>query len=516
MTKGLAGGRLYTGISYLTPIWSDAHWSEQFGLPRNWPRYAHLKISTESTADRQVFLQVELEEEEIESHKQKAYKKLVQTALIPGFRRGKAPRRILERYLGAETFMQEGLEDLLEQSVSEAVEQESLDAVAPPEITEVESFDPIKFKATVPLKPVTDLGDYRAVRVPWEEPELKGEEVEEALENMRRQGTPWEPAEGRPAQVGDLVTLVARGVVPNAEADADADAEPRVFIEEEGMSFPIREGASWPVPGFAEELVGLNADTDKAFTLTVPDDHANEDLRGKDVSFTAKVSEIKEQRLPDMDDEWAKGVMDGFDTMEALRERVETDLRTQSDSRAAVDYEEQVLDALQQQATIEFAPIMVESEIDHILQDQDERMRQMGVSLADYAARTGQEPTELRESTREQAEKRVVRSLIVSELTERAGIEATEEEIDQEVERLLDAQGEDEAARKSAQELFAQDEAKDTIRRRLLARKSVDYLTAVAKGEDPADPSPAEEAEKATSERKRNPRKRTRRSKEEE
>ena len=451
-----------------------------------------MKISTESTEDRQVFLQVKLEEPEIESHKQQAYRKLVQTAMIPGFRRGKAPRTILERYLGAEAFMQEGLEDLLEKSANDAVEQENLDPVAPPEITDVESLDPITFKATVPLMPLTDLGDYRAVRVEWTEPEVKEEDVQGALDNMRRQGTPWEPAEGRSAQAGDLVTLVAKGVIPSED---NADAEPSVFLEEDGMSFPLQEGASWPVPGFAEELVGLAPETEKEFTLMVPDDNANEDLRGKTVSFTAKLTEIKEQKLPEMDDEWAKGVMDGFDTMVALREQVETDLRTQAESRASVDYEETLLDALEQQAKAEFAPVMVESEIDHMLQDQDERMRQIGMSLADYAARTGQEPTELRESMREQAEKRVVRSLIISELTEKAGIEASDDDVEGEITRLMEAQGEDEAARQSAEELFSQDAAKDTVRRRLVARKAVDYLTAIAKGENPPDPAPAKLAE---------------------
>ena len=447
-----------------------------------------MKISTESTEDRQVFLQVELEEPEIESHKQKAYRKLVQQVAIPGFRKGKAPRVILERYLGVETFMQEGLEDLLEQSADEAVAKEDLDAVGRPEITDVESLDPITFKATVPLKPLSDLGDFRSIRAPWEQPEVKDEDVQEALENVRRQGTPWEPAESRPVRDGDLVTLTVNGTVLGEDGE---DAE--TFLEEDGMSFPVQEGATWPVPGFAGQIVGLEPDADKEFSLPLPDDHPNEAIRGKEGSFTVRVSEIKAQELPEMDDEWAKGVMDGFDTMAALRERVETDLRTQAESRAAVDYEEQVLDALQQQATLEFPPIMVETEIDHMLQDQDERMRQIGVSLADYAARTGQEPMELREAMREQAEKRVARSLLVSELTEQTGIEAEETDVDAEIERLLDSQGEDEAARQSTAEFFAQEAARDTVRRRLVARKAVEYLTAVAKGEEPPDPAPAEQ-----------------------
>ena len=162
-----------------------------------------MKITTEDMPDRQIGLLIELEEAEIEDHKQRAYRRLVQRYVIPGFRKGKAPRVILERHIGAETLIQEDIEALLEKSIADAVEQQELEPIARPQVTDVESLDPITFRATVALRPEVELGDYNSIRVEWEESEVTDEQVEEVLDNLRRQGAPWEPTD-RPVQYGDL------------------------------------------------------------------------------------------------------------------------------------------------------------------------------------------------------------------------------------------------------------------------------------------------------------------------
>ncbi|MDA1096537.1 MAG: trigger factor [Chloroflexi bacterium] len=452
-----------------------------------------MKVATEATTNRQVLLEIELDAPEIEEHKQRAYRKLVQRTVVPGFRKGKAPRTILERYLGAEALVQEDLEELLERMMTQAVEQEKLVTVARPEITEVASLEPLLFKVTVALTPTVDLGDYRSIRLPWEPPTVAPADVEEALENMRRQGTPWEPA-ARAIRLGDLVTLDARGVVMVADESLDesGDEPPtgdgqreRTFFDQTGMNYPVEGGATWPVLGFSEALVGLTIEGTKTFALRTPDDFGVADLAGKDVTFTVTVHEVKEQLLPQMDDEWAKGVLEGFDSVGELREKVQADLAAQRETQAKMDYEEASLAALEAMASTEFAPIMVESEIDHMLQDEDERMRQMGVSLAAYAQSMGQDPSAFRDAMREPAERRIVRSLLVSELSELEGAEVDEADIATEVERLIETQPEGEA-RESARQLFVQGPAADTVRRRLLARNTVGRLAAIARGEDPA------------------------------
>ena len=468
--------------------------------------------------DRQVGLLIELEEAEIEDHKQRAYRRLVQQYVIPGFRKGKAPRRILENHIGAETLIQDDIEGLLERSVADAVEQQQIEAIARPQVTDLESIDPITFRATVALRPEVELGDYEAIRVEWEEPEVTDEQVEEVLDNLRRQGAPWEPAE-RPVQFGDLLTVDMTGYVdeePEDEAESeDSDAEPdetdsesdandgaesagepevpgrRVFVEETGISYMAQEGVTYPAPGVPEQLVGMTAEETREFTITVPDDFTMRDLNGKEAHFTVTVREVKEQNLPEMDDEWAQGVEgfgdDTFETVDALRERIQSDLTERTDTQARAEYEENILEQFAEVATVTYPPIVVDMEVDRILQDQDEQMRGMGMSLAGYAQATGQDVDALRDSVRPQAEQRVLRGLLINDLAEKAGIEATDEEINEDIAQVVDAQ-QDEAAQAQARQVFESEAARESVQRRIVARKTMDMLVEIARRErDEAD-----------------------------
>ncbi len=478
-----------------------------------------MKITTEDMPDRQVGLLIELEEAEIEDHKQRAYRRLVQRYVIPGFRRGKAPRVILERHIGAETLIQDDIEGLLERSVADAVEQQELEPIAQPQVTDLESLDPITFRATVALRPEVELGDYESIRVDWEEPEVTDEQVEEVLNNLRRQGAPWEPVE-RPVQLGDLLTVDMRGYVdedPEEEAesedggdeDADAESEPsaeaepesddsddsesepevpgrRTFVEETGISYMVQEGVTYPAPGVPEQLVGMSAEETKEFTISVPDDFTVRNLNGKDAHFTVTVREVKEQNLPDLDDEWAQGVEgfgdDEFETVDALRDRIRSDLTERTEAQTRAEYEENILEKFAEAATVTYPPIVVDLEIDRILQDQDEQMRGMGMSLAAYAQTTGQGVEQLRDSVRPQAEQRVLRGLLITNLAESRDIEASDEEIDEDIAQVVGAQ-QDEAAQEQARQVFESEAARDSVQRRIVARKTMDMLVEIARGE---------------------------------
>ena len=480
-----------------------------------------MKITTEDMPDRQIGLLIELEEAEIEDHKQRAYRRLVQRYVIPGFRRGKAPRMILERHIGAETLIQDDIEGLLERSVADAVEQQELEPIARPQVTDLESLDPITFRATVALRPEVELGDYESIRVDWEEPEVTEEQVEEVLNNLRRQGSPWEPVE-RAVQLGDLLTVDMHGYVdedpeeateseddaeaeseeqpePVDEADADvesgdsdhSESEPdvpgrRVFVEETGISYMVQEGVTYPAPGVPEQLVGMNAEDTKEFTISVPDDFTIRNLNGKEAHFTVTVREVKEQNLPELDDEWAQGVEgfgdDEFETVEALRERIQSDLTERTNAQARADYEENILEKFAEVATVTYPPIIIDLEIDRILQDQDEQMRGMGMSLAAYVQTTGQDVDTLRDSVRPQAEQRVLRGLLITNLAESKDIEASDEEIDGDIAEVVGAQ-QDEATQEQARQVFESEAARESVQRRIVARKTMDMLVEIARGE---------------------------------
>lgn len=498
-----------------------------------------MKITTEDMPDRQIGLLIELEEAEIEDHKQRAYRRLVQQYVIPGFRKGKTPRVILERHIGTETFIQDDIEGLLERSVADAVEQQELEPIGQPQVTDLESLNPIRFRATVSLSPEVELGDYESIRVDWEEPEVTEEQIEEVLNNLRRQGTPWEPAE-RPVQLGDLLTVDMRGYVdedpedaaesedggdddadaesePTAEADSesesdnsdDSEGEPdvpgrRTFVEETGISYMVQEGVTYPAPGVPEQLVGMSAEETREFTVSVPDDFTIRNLNGKDAHFTVTVREVKEQNLPDLDDEWAQGVEgfgdDEFETVDALRERIRSDLTERTEVQARAEYEENILEKFAEVAMVTYPPIVVDMEIDRILQEQDEQMRGMGMSLAAYIQTTGQDVEQLRDSVRPQAEQRILRGLLITDLATAAGIEASDEEVDADITELIGAQP-DEAMQEQARQVFESEAARETVHRRIVARKTLDMLIEIARGERDRSEGAAEtEAEADTDE----------------
>ncbi len=452
-----------------------------------------MKITTEDMHDRQIGLLIELEDAEIEQHKQRAYQRLVQRYAIPGFRKGKAPRAILERHIGADTLVQDDIEALLDRSIAEAVEQQDLAPIARPQVTDLESLDPITFRATVALSPEVELGDYSSIRIDWEEPHVTDEQVEEVLENLRRQGAPWEPA-ARPVQFGDLLTIDAHGYVDEeaeAESEGDDDAADdasgrRVFVEEAGISYLAQEGVTYPAPGFPDQLAGMNAGETREFTISVPDDFTIRNLNGKEAHFTVTVREVKEQILPDADDEWAKSLEgfgeDTFETVNALQGRIRSDLIERAQSQARADYEENVLERFAEIATVVYPPIVLDMEIDRILQDQDQQMRGMGMSLAAYAQSTDQSVDALRDAVRPQAEQRVLRGLLITDLAEKAGVEASGEEIDEDVAQVIASQP-DEAAQEQARQVFASEAARETVERRIVARKTMDMLVEITRGQ---------------------------------
>ncbi len=469
-----------------------------------------MKITTEDMPDRQIGLVIELEEAEIEDHKQRAYRRLVQRYVIPGFRKGKTPRAILERHIGTETLLQDDMEGLLERSVADAVEKQELEPIAPPQVTDVESINPVRFRATISLRPEVELGDYESLRVDWEEPEVTDEQIEDVLTNLRRQGSPWEPVE-RDVQLGDLLTVDMHGYVDEdpedaAETDdddadaesesesddsADSESEPevpgrRVFVEETGISYMVQEGVTYPAPGVPEELVGMSAEETKEFTISVPDDFTVRNLNGKDAHFTVTVREVKEQNLPELDDEWAQGVEgfgdDEFETVEALRDRIRSDLTERTEAQARAEYEENILDKFAEAATVTYPPIVVDLEIDRILQDQDQQMRGMGMSLTAYMQTTGQDVEQLRDSVRPQAEQRILRGLLITNLAESKGIEASDEEINGDIAEVVGAQ-QDEATQEQARQVFESEAARESVQRRIVARKTMDMLVEIARGE---------------------------------
>lgn len=439
-----------------------------------------MKVSTEQTENSQVVLDVEAEPEEVEHSLEEAYRRLVKRADVPGFRRGKAPREMLERYIGREALLEEALELLVPQLLSQAIEEQGIDVIAQPEI-EITQTDPVTFKATVQVRPTVELGDYRELSIAVDQVEVAEEEVNKVIEQIRYQHAPWEPAE-RPIKFGDLVTIDVTGSMagrftPTVSGQSGADDS---LLDKRDLQFEVLQGLPFPVPGFAEELEGLEKGQEKEFAISLPTDYGTSELAGKECRFKVLVSEIKEKKLPELNDEFAKSIGDGFETLGALRERIASNLRLMAEDEARRRHEEKVIDAVVELSKVESPPLLVERDIDRLIAEQEMELRESRISLKDYLRSRRKTEEELKEELRPIATKRVTQSLVLAKVVEAEGIEVTDEEIDSEVEALAQGAGEQgEELRK----FFNSPAARRSLEERLLSIKTVKRLVELASGE---------------------------------
>lgn len=436
-----------------------------------------MKVSQGEKSQGQLVLSIEVEEPEIEEHLDKVYKRLVRQANIPGFRKGKAPRSVVERFVGRDSLMEEAMETLLPQVTSQAIVEQELDVVAPPQV-KVMTQDPLTVEATVALRPIVDLGEYREIRVEPEVVDVTPEEVDEMLQAMRGQSGTWEPVE-RPVELGDLITMDVKGEV---------DGEP--VVEDNGVDYILTGESRNPLPGFAENLVGGNIGAELVFTLPFPDDYSDPDMIGKECQFTAVLAEVKERKLPEPDDEFAQSLNMGTDTMEALMERLRTDLEQNNQKAADRRYEELAVSALVEAAQVELPPLLVEEEVNHVLSDQAEALRRQQLSMEAYLSTVGKSLEQLQEEVRPMAAERLIRGLTLQALRDQEGVDVTLEEIEAEVDTLVSGST---TGAESLKQMLSSDESQDSIRHVLLNRKTLARLADIAKGEASTEASPTEQ-----------------------
>lgn len=439
-----------------------------------------MKVSTQRLPDSQVMLELEVEDERVQLALESTYRRLAKRVKVPGFRPGKAPRAVLERHLGEDTIRHEAIDELMPQLYREALEQEDIHAIDRAEY-ELVTEQPLVAKFTVPIRPTVELGDYTSLRVPRTPVVVDPERAQEALEGLRHRYATLEPAE-RPIQWGDVVHANVQGAVGGTP-----------FVQEEDAQFQLQEGRHISFPGFAEALLGREKGPPFEFEVTVPEELPDERLRGKQARYTVEVKEVKQEVLPELGDEFARQVGEGFPSLQELRSRVEADLREALEREAQHEYEDEVLDALAGRANVEYPAVLVEREIDRIVQEQagvgrtQTRGRGTGKSAREeldrYLQQAGKSEEELRAELRPMADTRVRRSLVLSELAEAEHIDVTDAEVEEELNRLTASVSgpEDEVRR-----LFSSESAKESMRRSLMTRKTLARLVEVTSTGEPA------------------------------
>jgi len=438
-----------------------------------------VNVTRESSNPTEVTLNILMDSDDEEPFINRSYRRLVSRIQIPGFRPGKAPRAIVERHVGRAALVQEALEFMIPETLDQVLKDQDIQAFVEPEL-EILEVEPVSFKAVVPLEPAVDLGDFRLIRLEREPVEITQAGVDEVIEQLRFEAGPWEPVE-RPAQFGDLLSLDISGTILGEQA-----------ISNQGIDFIPQQDNQLPMPGFSIYLEGAVEGQEKEFTLTVPDDHRQTEYAGQECRFRVKVLSIKEKRLPDLDDEFAKGIRDGYESLEALRSDVEERLTKDAETASLRQLEQNSLDELLKIAQVQASGLIYQRELDQMHQEQERRLESQRVDMDTYLSFIGNTHEEWLDQLRPQAEQRLNTFLVMRKLAEEEGIDVEPEEIQSEIDSTASSSGD---SAESVRTALSTDSARDSIRSSLLSRKVMERLVEIVQGQEKSVAEPEDSPE---------------------
>ena len=418
---------------------------------------SELSVDVEHQPGSQVRLRVEAPPDEVDAAIAASLRRLSSRVRVAGFRPGKAPAAIVERMLGWDAVRQETIEHLVPDLYQRALEQTGVEPVADPEldVDTVERDKPLKFTATVTVKPEVELGDYLSLRVPVEHTEITDERVAETIEDVRRRHAELVEVQ-RPAQVGDVL----RAVLVMRRGD-------EVLSGEDANERDLELDRETVIPEIVDGIIGLSAGEQRTFEATLPQDYRREELRGATVTIDVDVHAVRERKLPPLDDSLA--TLDGHGS--SLAELREHQRETLVNAAAISDqelHEQRALDALRESARVDVPEAMIEREIERQLADLEYRLSAIGIPLDKYLELSGQSVERLRGERRDAAAQRVRLELALDALAAAEGLEVDESQVQREVQRISDGRKVDAARRRRLQDIARRDLVRQAAGQRLL------------------------------------------------
>lgn len=381
---------------------------------------------------------------------------------IPGFRKGKAPRKMLEAQYGEGIFFEDALNDLLAEEYPKAIEELALEVVDRPDVDvkEMEKGQDIVVEAKVTVKPEVTIADYKGVEVEKVEANVTDEDVAAELEKTREMNGRLVVVEDRAVEDGDTTIIDFNGTV-------DGEA----FEGGSGDNFTLVIGSGSFIPGYEEQLIGKNAGEEVEVKVTFPEDYHATELAGKDAVFATKINEVKTKELPELDDEFAKDTSE-FDTLEELKADMKTKLQESAEKSAESATRDRVIDAVVEKLEADIPAAMIETEVDGMLRDLNYQLQYQGMSLDMYLQFSGQKIEDMREQMKEDATVRVKTSLTLEAITKLEAVEVSEEEITAEFEKLGEAQ---KKTAEEVKEMYGAD-GLEYVTATIKTRKTVDIL----------------------------------------
>ncbi|XJZ26400.1 trigger factor [Bacillota bacterium Lsc_1132] len=372
-------------------------------------------------------LTVEVSADKVNEGLDAAFKKVVKQVNVPGFRKGKMPRGMFEKRFGVESLYQDALDILLPEAYENAIEETGIEPVDRPsiDIEQMEKGKELIFKATVTVKPEVKLGEYKGLEVEAFDTNVTEEDIENELKEMQNHHAELVVKEDGKAENGDTVVIDFEGFV-------DGEA----FEGGKGENYSLELGSGSFIPGFEEQLVGIAAGESKDVEVTFPEEYHAAELAGKPAVFKVTVHEVKGKELPELDDEFAKDVDDEVETLAELKEKIKNRLAESKAHEAEHHVRDTVVEKASANAEMEIPPIMVENEINRMMQEFEQRLQMQGMNLELYFQFSGQDEQALRGQMREEAETHVRVNLTLEAIAKAENIEASEEDVNAELENM--------------------------------------------------------------------------------
>jgi trigger factor len=449
-----------------------------------------VKVAAQEIEHSQVVLDIEVEDERLERAVDQAYRRIVQRINVPGFRKGKAPRALVERMVGREALVEDAVEHLVPEVVEAAVKEQDLTMVARPSL-EVLSTEPLQVKATIPVQPKVELGDYRSLKVEATPAEVTDEQVESVVTRLQEANATWEPVE-RPVESGDRVAI-----------DVQGKAGETVVIDSKDAEYVVDPEGPQPAEGFADAIIGMSAEETKNVTLKLPEDYRTSELAGADADFTFTVHWVKARSLPPLEDDFATTIGSEYESMGELRSAIRDNLTAREEHERRLAHEEKVIQTVVDQATVDLPPQLVEDEVDRLYQQTAQSLDRQGIPLQSYLRLTQKTDEQFREELNTQAERNVRQIEVMNAIAAAEAIEVTDEEISEEV--MTSAESDNDRKR-LVRETMRRPEVKERIAAAMRRQRAVRFLLETVGGVDfdalsatSADNEDGEDAEAAVS-----------------
>ena len=413
----------------------------------------------------EVKLEITIEAEKFENAMKKVYFQNAKYFNIPGFRKGKAPMNIVEKYYGAEIFYEDAFNDVATEYYDKALEENKIEAVSRPEVDviQMEKGKDLIFTATVQTKPEVELGKYKGVEIKKVEYPVEDKDVEHELGHMQEHNSRLVSIDDRELQNGDIATIDFEGFVDGVAFEGG---------KAENHELEIGSGAF--IPGFEDQLVGMKIDDEKEIKVTFPKEYFSKDLAGKEAMFKVKLHEIKKKELPELDDEFAKDVSE-FDTLDELKASIKERLQKSNEQRAKYEIEENAIKEVCKNVKVDIPSGMIEMEVTHMMKDFEQRLSYQGLNMQQYLKMIGKTDEEMKKEYEPQAIEGIKSRLTLEAIIKAEKIQATEEEIKEKMEEMAKSYG------KKVEEISDNENLKNYIEEGIETEKAIDYIVKNAK-----------------------------------